>query len=550
MNKTNIPHAKNPQDMREGMANLRHSLVNASHGTRATDERFRLLVDAVRDYGIFLLDPNGYIQSWNSGAERIKGYTEAEVIGKHFSLFYTQEDLQRNHPQHELELATKNGRYEEEGWRVRKNGTKFWANVVITPLKDKEDHFLGYAKVTRDLTERKEAEERLKLSEERARKMFEGVKDYAMIMLSPEGKIVSWNEGARRIKGYEPQDIIGKYFSIFYPEQDVQMGKCEYELKEATETGRFEDEGWRIRKDGTKFWASVLITAIRNDQGKLIGFSKVTRDFTDRKRADDLLKMAYASLEKRIEERTRQLTETNTQLSEAVKARDEFLSIASHELRTPLTPLKLQLQSFTHNVRRKTFSKISEDRLERMAETCDKAITRLASLIDNLLDVSRINTGRLILTYETFDLAEMSRDLLDRYKSEIISSKSEVTIDLKQPVLGTFDRLRMEQVFINLLTNALKYGSSKPLHISVTTSAGNACLVFQDQGLGIAKQDQERIFQRFERIDTNVNVGGMGLGLYITAQIVEAHGGTIQVESVTGSGSTFTVKVPLQPRSR
>lgn len=511
----------------------------------SNDETFRILVEAVRDYGIFLLDPEGYIRSWNLGAERIEGYSANEVIGKHFSIFYTSEDIQRKHPQKELEIAMKAGRYEEEGWRIRKNGARFWSSVVITTLKSKAGVHIGFAKVTRDLSERKEAEERLRLSEERARRIFEGVKDYAMITLDPEGKVVTWNEGARRIKGYEANEIIGKHFSIFYPEQDVQMGKCDYELKEASETGRFEDENWRIRKDGTRFWASVVITAIRNNKGKVLGYSKVTRDMTDRKRADDLLKMAYNNLETRIKKRTEELSETNARLIEAVHARDEFLSIASHELRTPLTPLKIQIQSFISNVRRKTLSQMSEERLERMAEACEKSVSRLASLVNNLLDISRIETGKLVLSREIFDLTEMAHELIERYQSEISTSGSQVVFQPTGPVSGDYDRLRLEQVFVNLLTNALKYGNGKAIQITVVSKDNLNIIQVRDFGIGIDKHDHGRIFERFERIQLADSVGGLGLGLYITRQIVEAHNGTITIESALDQGSTFTVTLPV-----
>ena len=514
-------------------------------GNWEAEERFQLLVNSVQDYGIFLLDPLGFIQTWNEGAFRIKGYAADEVIGKHFSRFYTPEDIERKHPQWELERAVAIGRYEEEGWRLRKNGTKFWANVVITALRDKAGQLVGFAKVTRDLTERKEAEEKLRLSEERARKMFENVKDYAMIMLEPNGTVASWNEGARRITGYEPIEIIGRHFSTFYPEQDVQMGKCEYELVETAETGRFEDEGWRVRKDGTKFWASVLITAIRGESGSLIGYSKVTRDITDRKRADDLRRMAYTNLEKRVQERTQELTRLNEQLQDAVRVRDEFLSIASHELRTPLTPLKLQIQGLTLAARKGTLTTMSEQRLERVANTCDRALSRLASLIDNLLDVSRINTGKLSLNLERVNLVEMARELIERFAPEISSSGSTVTLHAPEKVVGSFDRLRMEQVFLNLLTNSLKYGARRPIEVEVGAEGDTGVLRIRDQGIGIAAKDQEKIFERFERVVTETGASGLGLGLYITRQIVHAHGGLISVESASGNGSVFTVKVPL-----
>lgn len=525
--------------------NLEKNLSAANLAIEAAEDKFSLLVDSVKDYAIFLMDVNGYIQSWNKGAERIKGYKAREIIGKHFSIFYTQKDIQRNHPQNELRLALLNGKYEEEGWRIRKNGTTFWANVTITPMKDQNGIHVGFAKVTRDLSERKEAEEKLKLSEERHRRMFEGIKDYAMIMLDENGKVTSWNEGARRINGYEASEIIGKYFSIFYDPQDINMGKCEYELKEAAETGRFEDEGWRLRKDGTKFWASVLLTSIRNDEGKVIGFSKVTRDITDKKRANDLLKMAYNDLEKRVEERTNELMKANKDLQEAIQTRDEFLSIASHELRTPLTPLKLQIQTFISSVQKKTIQKMTEEKLERMAENCDRAISRLSALVDNLLDVSRINSGRLTLNFEEVDLTEIAEDLMQRYSPEMERTETIVTLNYDRPVIGMFDKLRFEQVIQNLLMNALKYGNRNPVYIEINEEPGYAVLTVSDKGIGIKEIDKERIFKRFERVDSSVNVGGLGLGLYITKQIVDSHNGSIEVESSMGKGTTFRVKLPL-----
>lgn len=530
-------------DNKEIISNLEKNLSDSKVVASAAEDRFSLLVDSVKDYAIFLLDPAGYILSWNKGAERIKGYTSKEAIGKHFSMFYTTDDIIKNHPNKELELAIKNGTYEEEGWRVRKNGTTFWANVVITPLKDKEGSHVGFAKVTRDLTERREAELKLKESEERLRQMFEGIKDYSLITLDPKGNVTSWNEGARRIKGYEAKEILGKSFKNFYSQQDVQMGKCDYELKEAAETGRFEDEGWRIRKDGTKFWANVLITAMRDTKGNLIGFSKVTRDITDRKRADDLLKMAYTNLENRVEERTNELSKANKELEDAVKSRDEFLSIASHELRTPLTPLKLQLQSLYRNLRSGKIH--SPEKLASLAEACERSVTRLASLIDNLLDVSRMNTGKMVLTYEMFDLVELSNDILDGYRDEITKSGSNLTphFPVKMPVY--LDRLRIEQLLTNFLVNALKYGNQKPIDWTISQEDNLILIRFKDHGMGIAPKDQERVFNRFERVTHDQNIGGLGLGLYISKQIVEAHGGSIALESKVGQGACFEIKIPL-----
>ena len=252
-----------------------------------TGELHRLLVESVQDYAIFALDPDGYILSWNAGAERFKGYTADEIIGKHFSIFYPQEKIASGFPEYELREAARTGRFEDEGWRLRKDGTRFWASVVLTALRDHTGTLVGYAKVTRDLTERRATDEALRLSEERFRLIVQGVRDYAIFMLDPTGHVATWNDGAQRIKQYSADEIIGKHFSIFYPPEKIAEQFPQYELREAERTGHFEDEGWRLRKDGSRFWANVVITALRDADGHLIGFSKVTRDLTERRASEE-----------------------------------------------------------------------------------------------------------------------------------------------------------------------------------------------------------------------------------------------------------------------
>ncbi len=254
------------------------------------EERFRLLVQGVLDYAIFMLDTAGHIASWNAGAERIKGYTADQIVGKHFSVFYPPEDIAAGKPARELEIAIAEGRLEDEGWRLRRDGTRFWANVVITALFDEHGVLQGFGKVTRDMTERRAAQEELRRSEERFRLLVTGVLDYAIFMLDPTGHISSWNAGAERIKGYTADQIIGKHFSVFYPPEDIAAGKPARELEIAIAEGRLEDEGWRLRRDGTRFWANVVITALFDETGKLRGFGKVTRDMTERRGVESALR--------------------------------------------------------------------------------------------------------------------------------------------------------------------------------------------------------------------------------------------------------------------
>src|SRR5450432_1795969 len=260
------------------------SIKSSSHrGLFESERRFRLLVEGVIDYAIYMLDPDGIITNWNAGAKRIKGYQADEVIGRHFEMFYLPEDRQNGAPEHALEVARENGKFEAEGWRMRKDGTRFLASVVIDALYE-EGEFVGFAKITRDITERNKAADALRESERHFRLLVSGVTDYALYMLDPDGIVTNWNAGGQRIKGYLPEEIIGRNFSCFYSTADQAAGRPARALKHALEHGRYEEEGWRVRKDGTFFWASVVIDRIRDD-GNLVGFAKITRDITERREA-------------------------------------------------------------------------------------------------------------------------------------------------------------------------------------------------------------------------------------------------------------------------
>lgn len=521
----------------------------------AGDDRTVLLVqavDGIRDYGIFTLDTEGNILTWNQGAERLKGYSPKEAIGMNFSAFYTAEDLARNHPQAELEIARQTGRYEEEGWRLRKDGSRFWANIIITRLLDSKGKLIGFSKVTRDLSQKKEVEEKLRQSEQRFRLLVEGVKDYAIFMLDTEGRIASWNQGAARIKGYESSEIVGKHFSIFYTPDEVASGKCEYELREAALTGRFEDEGWRVRKDGSMLWASVVITAIRDRDRKLIGFTKVTRDLTERKRSEDRLQRAYSDLERRVNERTADLALANTELArretelkEAVRVRDEFLSIASHELKTPITSLKMQLQILQAKSKPGQIESLTSERLGKSLDVSLRQVDRLTRLIEDLLDVARSQAQKLSFTFEQIDLQELVEEVVERYATQLEAARCRLEIIADETVVGNFDRFRLDQVLVNLITNAVKYAPGTKITISLKRVFNSAQLIVADEGPGMTEETRLRLFQRFERGSNSQNISGLGLGLFIAKQIVSGHRGSIRVESAPGQGTQFIIDLPL-----
>jgi PAS domain S-box-containing protein len=252
----------------------------------------RIFVNSVHDYAILMLDPRGHIMSWSPGAEALTGYAPHEIIGSHVSRFYPPEAIAAGLPERELSVATQTGRFEDEGWRLRKDGSQFWADVVVTALRDGKRGLIGFAKITRDLSERRRANEILRHSEERFRSLIEGVKDYAIFMLDIKGFVTTWNAGAKQIKGYEANEIIGSHFSRFYPPEALKRGLPDLELRTAMVDGRFEDEGWRLRKDGSRIWASVVITAVRDASGTLTGFSKITRDLTQRKGQEERLRLS------------------------------------------------------------------------------------------------------------------------------------------------------------------------------------------------------------------------------------------------------------------
>jgi PAS domain S-box-containing protein len=355
--------------------------------------------------------------------------------------------------------------------------------------------------------------------------LVDQVRDYAIFMLDAEGIVRTWNRGAERIKGYRAEEIVGSHFSRFYTEADLRAGKPARELAQAAAVGTVEDEGLRVRKDGSTFTADVIITALRDPSGELRGFAKVTRDMTERLRAE--------------RERT-QLA----QAEEATRARDQFLGIASHELRTPITALGLQAQSLLR-VAERAPERSLVDVVPRV-RTLHRQTARLAHLVQALLDVTQVSAGRLALRREPIDLAEVVRDAMGRWRQALARAGCPLELRVDRSVLGEWDRLRVEQVIDNLLGNAVKFGAGKPVEIVLDATDGSAHLAVADHGIGISPDDQRRIFERFERAVPETHYGGFGLGLWIVRNIVEAHGGDIRVSSEPGKGSRFDVTLPVR----
>ncbi|MCU7549999.1 PAS domain S-box protein [Chitinophagaceae bacterium LB-8] len=493
------------------------------------EERYRLMVEGVKEYAIFFLNTEGYIVSWNEGAKRIKGYSTNEIIGKHFSIFYTAEDIQSKKPERALRTAIETGKYEEEGWRVRKNGSLFWVSVVITALYNELNKLIGFSKVTRDLSERKEAEEALRQSEERYRLLVEQVIDYGIFMLDEKGRIVSWNEGAKRIKGYTASEIIGKYFSIFYPEEDIISGKPANELKIARETGKYEEEGWRLKKDGSRFWANIVITAVYNNDGILIGYSKVTKDLTERKETERALRESYEKYRLLSDE----LKLKNVQLSSTNNELEQFTSIVSHDLQEPIRTIKSFLQLIE--------MKLSNGQYEDLSIFITKSInaaTRMRELIQNLLQYSQLN--KIEPLKEIINVKELVNDALQNIKASVEASKTQITVESEVETIKG-DRVQLVQLVQNLLSNAMKFTEAENPQIRIKCSKENGHVKFavSDNGIGIAEADLKKVFEIFRRLNTKKDYPGTGIGLAICKKVVDRHHGRIWPESKLGQGTTF-----------
>jgi hypothetical protein len=524
----------------------------ATHPAPATGDRFRLLVESLVDYGIFMLDVRGFVSSWNTGAQRMEGYAAHEVIGRHFSIFYTPEEVANGKCERDLESATREGRFEEEGWRVRKDGSLFWASVVITPIRDESGTHIGFGKVTRDLTERMLAQADMKRSEERLRLLIAAVKDYAIFILDPTGHISTWNPGAERLKGYSPQEIIGRHFSTFYSEEDVRSGKCEMELEQAQRVGRFEDEGWRIRKDGTQFWANVIITPIYDPSGALLGFAKVTRDLSERKaREAAKVELARAEEARRIAEENQgralaiaeNLRRARDSAEEAARLKDDFLATVSHELRTPLNAI-LGWSRMLHA------GTVRPEKVQHALDAIVRNATSQSQIIDDLLDMSRIIAGKLRLDVEIVDINEIAAAAIDVVRPSADIKGIDIRF-LADPEAGPIqaDAGRLQQVLWNLLSNAVKF-TPKGGRVDVTVRRLDSQLEIQvaDTGQGIAPAFLPHVFDRFSQEESSNarRAGGLGLGLAIVKHLVDLHAGSVTVRSDgEGRGTSFVIRLPL-----
>jgi PAS domain S-box-containing protein len=491
-----------------------------------TDDPFKLLVQSIVDYAIYMLDPDGYVTSWNAGAERIKGFLTDEIIGQHFSKFYTEEDRNAGVPQKVLDTARREGKFEGEGWRVRKDGSRFWASVVVDRIQNEKGELLGFAKITRDTTEKRKAQQALLDAERRFRLLVEGVTDYSIFMLDPEGRVTNWNAGAQRIKGYSADEIVGEHFSRFYTPEELEAGTPKKALETAREAGRYEAEGWRVRKDGTRFWASVVIDAIKDEEGKLIGFAKITRDMTEKRDA-----------QLRLQESREQLFR-----SQKMEALGQLTGGLAHDFNNLLTAILGAADLALRNVN-------DEERLKRMLDGIRSSAQRGASITKQLLAFARAQQ----LEIKTVDLKAFLSDVTTLVRPSVRSNIDLVT-EISDHVWNVdADPGALELALLNLAFNAR---DAMPEGGKLKISAINELLKGKPEGLrgeyvalrvadngqGMSAEVMERVFEPF--FTTKSYGEGTGLGLSQVFGFAKQIGGAVTVESKPNEGSTFTIYLP------
>jgi PAS domain S-box-containing protein len=493
---------------------------------KKSEDPCRLLVQSIVDYSIVMLDPQGHVTSWNAGAERIEGYATDEIIGEHFSRLYTEQDREAGVPKAALETAREKGQYEAEGWRLRKDGTRFWTSVVIDPIRNDEGELIGFAEVLRDTTEKRATQQALIEAERGFRILVQGVTDYAIFMLDPQGRVTSWNAGAQRIKGYKPDEIIGEHFSRFYTPEEVEAGLPHRALETARETGRYEAEGWRVRKDGSRLWAMVVIDAIHDDDGKLVGFAKITRDMTE-KRETQL----------KLEESREQLFR-----SQKMEALGQLTGGLAHDFNNLLTAILGATDLAGRNVD-------DPDKVKRMLEGVRSSAQRGANLTRQLLAFARA---------QPLDIKSMElKGFLDEVTMLLrpsLRSNIEVIIETSDQLWNVdADAGALELALLNLAFNArdampdggtLRIGATNQLLDGEPDGlkGEHVALRVADTGGGMSPEVINRIFEPF--FTTKGFGEGTGLGLSQVFGFAKQLGGTVTVESAPGDGSTFTIYLP------
>jgi PAS domain S-box-containing protein len=528
-------------------SNFIEELRQKNDELRASEEKYHKMISEVTDYVVISLDKTGRVLDWNKGAERIKGYKAEEIVGKNFRLFYTKEDKEKKLPEFLLKEASEKGSISHEGWSIKKDGTRYWGSVAITALHNEQGEIFGFSKVTKDLTDKKIADDKLanyanelmfsnealKKSEERYHKMVSEIKDYAIILLDKKGIIQNWNAGAQFIKGYSAAEAVGKSFEMFYPEEDQKNKLPNKLLDEAARMGRVTSEGWRVRKDGSNFWGLVVITALHDRENNIIGFSKVTRDLTERKKAEDQSKLDAVELERK----NRALERVNAEIS-------SFAYVASHDLKEPLRKIQTFASRIPENMNK------PEAVLDLLNKISGSA-ARMQKLMEDLLTYSQLSATNG--NFQKIDLNIVIEAVLKDLELSISDKHAQLKIDVLPTINGI--AFQMEQLFLNLISNALKFSKvdvPPVITIGCSTLQGKEIplglsndmkkyyrITVTDNGIGFPEEHSQKIFDVFQKLHDKRAFAGSGVGLAIVKRIMENHGGLIMAEGKPNEGATF-----------
>lgn len=485
-----------------------------------SEKEHQHLLDAIKDHAIFMMDVDGNIASWNEGAKRLKGYEEEEVIGKHFRMLFLPEDQESGRPECEMNDAIEKGKHEEDWWRVRKDGSRFWAHVILQPIMDDNNKHIGFAKITSDITDYKRIDELNHF-------LMNETAGYAIFLLDNDGKIVEWSKAAESIIGYTKKEIEGKSLSVLYvnKENENVRNRVEQHLSKA-KTDRFEEDNWKVKKDGSIFWANYIITPLHNENG----FVVMIRDLTDKRNYEQEIKTNSA------------LMASNTQL-------EHFASITSHELREPVR----KISTFCHKL------KPESPEQEILINKILSSSKRLSTLLDDILELSLLTPGRVTVKK---DLNTTIRNVIDSFEEEIQNTNAVINykpLDGKPVVPG-----QIEQVMENLLSNALKFccaGNNLPviniesdivvkenleaeLLETMIHTEHYLLIKVSDNGIGFDQTQSSKIFGLFSRLHRSTEFEGTGVGLSICRRIIDNRGGNITAYSEKGKGTSFVITLP------
>jgi PAS domain S-box-containing protein len=540
----------------------------ARHARRKQDEAYhnaeqlRLILEGIKEYAVFLVDPEGRMATWNPGVERVKGYRAEEFIGQPFSMLFTPEDQREGKPERELKQAASEGKVEEEGIRMRKDGTRFEAEVVLRALRDEVGHLLGFVKVTRDITKRKHGEENLRFLSEASTTLTSSLEVQATLDALAKLSVphlADWCTVDMHVKdgrllrvgaAHVSADKVQRLFALDHKAPPLapkasegqgyvlRTGKPELRAQvtdgDLQRMARDEAHLRLLREVGLTSWLIVPLNRRDRTVGAItFARAEAGRPFLpeDVSLAEEVARRASLAVDNALLYR---------ESREAIRLRDEFLTVASHELKTPLTVFRLQMELLERGL-----DEASRRQVAGRLASARQQVGRLHALVESLLDVSLLAEGGLSLEPSPVDLGKLVHETLGTLQDEFRRTGSEVTFEARSEVMGQWDAARLAQSIKHLLTNAARYGAGKPVHVRVEVEGDKARVRVQDEGIGIAPEHLEHIFERFGRAVSERNYGGLGLGLYVTRRIIEAMGGAVRVESRPGQGSLFTLELPL-----